>query len=1659
MYRAAKDIRMINRAETELIFNMKYKAYKHQRRLAEMKNRELLQQELTRSYCDKRWLRLTGASRDEVMDSVWVFAAAADDLIERADENGRIGSADILEVWSRTAGAFFDRTDSGEPDEGWLMHVYAWLRNKLFPHLEAPADSEKYELKRLSLLRFMRGVYEYERKCCRFDPTRDITLLPDGEITDNGFMREYLKMKKLVDEFFVYEFMRIGAEITPFNTLGHISGVHYTAMYVARQLHRSGIPVDLGLLSAAAASHDIGKYGCRKHEERRVPYLHYYYTDRCLAQFGLTRVAHIAANHSTWDLELDNLSVESLLLIYADFRTKSTRDAGREIIHFYTLDEAFEVILNKLDNVDEAKRRRYERVYRKLRDFEDYMTEHGVCTVIEDLAESYPPEYGGEIIHVKREIAFLPGDEVVRQLSYRAIDHNIRVMSRFGDDRQFGSLLESARSEPDSKNVRTYIKILKRYSTYMTDGQKGMTLRFLYEMLAHHESDIREQAADAMGYIVARYRKEYKKELPADIPAPDDNVSNLSMFGQYIELLLNPDHKYTEIHRKWISDCTDFFVRSVVDNCRVSCRHKYLDILSDYFSLDNCDEEKLIVLMITALSIDREKRSPEFSEAVREFCSKAGGRFGKGSDLLTLEVGRAYDILDSREYEAEKRKFLGIGEDMLADEQLSSLFLDDLKLHIPWAVKAANISVLKQTASCHSGHGTLMQIATHFSNMIKVSETVTVRKAAGEALLEIVKKMSPDQINELVIELFNGLEIEDYQFSGYIPEYLGVVLLYLPPEELDETIGEFERLFNSGSERTAAAALDTVAVLIENYGAYGFEENISSRITRRDRMLGLLMKGCAYYKKSIAREAVRTTSEHVFANRSLSPDEKAEMAAVCFKRMLTFLPDASGADELDFYNNASALGHIYSFISEYRTENGEMEVRPERPAAFFPGTFDPFSLGHKAIATTIRNMGFDVYLAIDEFSWSKKTLPHMVRRNILAMSAADEEGLYIFPDDISVNIANPADLGHLRALFGGRELYIAVGSDVVMNASAYKVKPQDNSIHSFNHIIFAREAGKTDADGEGFPVTADVLQLELGKYYEDISSTRIRENVDLGRDVSSLVDPVVQNYIYDMNLYVREPADKYVMQARELNIRAYEPGELTSPDFFRSVIPERKGISEKFIKYLSGADLRKVIIETADHRLSAVACARRLKTSDLLDEFGDIEVASFIRSHSGGEIAVIGAFYIPGGEKVSNIRQILLTELLTALVAKDYTYAVFHPVCGMAEDRYAVPTMVNQGFINIASGDHEPVYAVDMRNPIALFRDADTVVKAPFNKDPVVQRAFDKAHNNLLRTFREIYPGKLLLSFNTSAVYSKIMDLVVEENGVSTTPDPERKRGPYMAVPFGKALAEIAVPNTVTKAMRTEKYFRNDLMGFDVRESRGYQTLDDQARTIKSFARPVILIDDLLHSGQRLNKIDPILRRHDVEVRKIIVGLLTGRAFDSMRLAGREVCGAYYIPSISMWLNERDCYPFIGGDSIDNPENDSDISRGTSEYISDGAATAGWCGMKRRPDAPAKEGNASINLILPYTGFSFIGGGDPKSIYKYSITCLENTVDILHVLEQQYQKTFEKKLTIRRLGAVITNPRRPILGFGLQYDDHIAPSVYVENELRRTQRMFLFKTK
>ena len=136
------------------------------------------------------------------------------------------------------------------------------------------------------------------------------------------------------------------------------------------------MPIDLALASGAAAGHDLGKFGCKPNE--RVPYLHYYYTAQWFNAYHMENIGHIAANHSTWDLELDNISVESLVLIYADFRVKQMRGTdGKEITKIYSLKDSYDVILSKLDNVDEAKRTRYQVVYSRLHEFENYMRSWG----------------------------------------------------------------------------------------------------------------------------------------------------------------------------------------------------------------------------------------------------------------------------------------------------------------------------------------------------------------------------------------------------------------------------------------------------------------------------------------------------------------------------------------------------------------------------------------------------------------------------------------------------------------------------------------------------------------------------------------------------------------------------------------------------------------------------------------------------------------------------------------------------------------------------------------------------------------------------------------------------------------------------------------------------------------------------------------------------------------------------------------------------------------------------------------------------------------------------------------------------------------------------------------------------------------------------------
>ena len=373
----------------------------------------------------------------------------------------------------------------------------------------------------------------------------------------------------------------------------------------------------------------------------------------------------------------------------------------------------------------------------------------------------------------------------------------------------------------------------------------------------------------------------------------------------------------------------------------------------------------------------------------------------------------------------------------LKPEELSGILLDNLKTATPWVIKVVNVELLSRYAAC--GGGSALQIAAHFANLIRVSEAVVVRERAGRALLGIAPRLTSGERNEIAVELAKALEAGPSEFSKYIPQYLGAFMLWLPPAELDEVIDYLAELLSHSADSVVASALDTAGYVLENYRLYPqrFPEEEAVWDRRRRRLAGLLLKGMASYREAVQQEAMYVIGDTLFSSPRFPDERKAWLFTLCAHKLLFLIRENQGGGLNDLYCSA-ALYRIYQFIVRYETDNGPFQFHSRQKVAFFPGTFDPFTLSHKALANTIRDMGYEVYLAVDEFSWSKKTQPSLIRRRIVSMSVADEFHVHLFPYNIPINIANPDDLQRLRQLFAGRELYLIVGSDVIHGASSYK---------------------------------------------------------------------------------------------------------------------------------------------------------------------------------------------------------------------------------------------------------------------------------------------------------------------------------------------------------------------------------------------------------------------------------------------------------------------------------------------------------------------------------------------------------------------------------------------------------------------------------------------
>ena len=1596
-----------------------------------MEQEKALRIKLVETFNDRAFLKKLGFGRKDIRR---VFGAA--------DWKGAL--APLLPIRERLTCAqalasFRPMLDAlaPEPEEGWLRCAYQVALSLLYPRADGAHTSAQWD-GALCFLQFLQVLFDAERQSLPFDPWLDFAFCTEEELSGSAVAAEYRLFQKRLRMEYVYELLRLGREATPFRTLEHIAGVHHAAMTVARAFKAGGGRIDLGLMSGAAAAHDIGKFGCRPGE--RVPYLHYYYTDLWCSRRNLHAIGHIAANHSVWDLEIENLSAESLVLVYADFRVKQSRGAdGGEIAELFSLKDAFDVILGKLDNVDDAKRRRYQFVYAKLRDFEEYLTYFGVDTTLE--TSGVPPVS-------RRDAALASPDQVVYYLRYTAVDHNIRLMHRLGREHLFLATLEAARSEKDAGRLRAYVAIFDEYFTYWSAGQKEQTLDFLYELLLSADGDIRRHAAALIGRVLAGVLSGYKKELPAGA-APDPLEERpFQLWAEYLEKLIHPDRRLTPRQTSMIRYQAKTVVDALLGDCSGKDAPRFAaELLRHYEDPAAAEPDAAFALLDAVMNAPLERADPGSCGLLASFAAWWLDRGEAPQKAAALRLFR--HLLNFLPETAEERQVIAgaveaadcaasvpllflqvqlgerLGLDVSAKKTLlgrpgaaSGVSLDNLKTATPWILKAAGVEYLLDQVE-RSGGANALHIATHFSNLIKVSEHVVVRRMAGAALLAIAPALTPDRRNEIAVEMAKALETGQAEISKYIPEYLGQFALWLTPRELDEVVVQMAVLLSSPNTDVVAAALATLGAMLEHYAAYAprFGEGDAFAVRRRT-LAGLLLKGLADRREAARQEALHILGG-LFASKALGYEDKTSLFTLIGKKLL-FLIGEQPEEELTFFYTAASLSHVYRFIVLHKIQSGPFQFEIPEKAAFFPGTFDPFSLSHKGIVQAIRNLGFEVYLAVDEFSWSKKAQPSLIRRQIVSMSVADEFDVYLFPHDIPVNLATPADLDRLRQVFAGQALYLAVGSDVVAGASSYRAPPAPGSVHFLNHIVFRRssDAEGREIDADLSCLRGDVLQLQLPTHLEDISSTRIRENIDLGRDISNLIEPSVQDYIYRNSLYLREPQYKQVVRAGFLDFeRIPHPDAALWEELRAMAAAERRPLPEP-----DPRDGVLILRHTrSGERILGFLTLRTVSDRELYGALGDGDLADAVRCRAAGRIRLLTGLYlarVPGGGYDAG--QLLLTEALSQAMGEDCGYAAWYGAAPAAE---VLDLLARQGFVSIAGTEERPLLLVDMRSPAVLLQNIPTTLKEPFSSDLQVLASIQKAHHQLQRAICGLYPGALVLSLNAGVIYHRLVGKLTVLNGVPAEPTSPRVLGPKMCVPFGKILRGSAVPNTVTKTIHTDKVFAPDLRSFTIEAFPGYAPLESQIRTIRSFRRPVMLVDDLLHSGNRIQVLDPLFRREGVDVDRCVVGLLSGRGRDLMAARGREVDSVYYIPNMRAWFVESTMYPFIGGDTV-------------------GGARASVPGL-----TPA------VNLILPYAFPKFYKECGREAVFAFSRTCLENSRGILLALESAYRERYARNLTLSRLSEAVILPLSPDKGGCLRYDASQPASMCVENDLKMLLRM------
>ncbi len=1481
--------------------------------------------------------------------------------------------------------------------------------------------------------------------------------LAEEEIARSPSGKEYRRLLRHLEDDALLVCLAMGQEWKGFSIYEHVLGVTGLCLWIGRQL-ASVVPVDLPLLHGAAIGHDIGKFGCVGDEVTRIPRLHYYYTHTWYQDRNLLSLGHIATNHSCWDLELVRLPVETLLLIYADFRVKESVGAG-ESMGIISLQASFAAIRGKLENLDAEKVRRYRGVYRKLRDLEEYLQFLGVQNDPPGFECKQPPRppipRELDIISVMAgrarpdAVALATGHNIPALRRLMVTAHNLGVMERLRDLPALRALLEEARSFERWRDLRTYLAILGEYAPALSREQKALALDFFIELLSHRDDDIRYHAANRIGDLLAEEEAFWRKDLPEGIVLRPERTT-LDELGRVLALLdlAKPESEEDMGPTERVLYAIPIIVRRLLRHAGPELRRRAWELVTGTLSLKLGDGRPLVGLYVCETMevslewVDPERRpemlqfaeawcdhpvsatrlmawrlllalareaegKPELLARIRErvelLSERVGGRFSVAELHLLQEMAKACDLPRLAE-RAKKQRTEG-------RDPVREVLLRNLKSRVDWVEKKVNCDYL--TASAHRRHEEgrdpgsyyATEVASHFANLLKVSRVEGTRFHAGRCLLELLPLLTLPQRNDLTVELLRSLELDIEAVTRYIPRFLGAAMVSLPDQEFLEVLDDIEGNVRRGNESLQRLLLQTVGWILLLLQV----DRLRGEVLRR--LAGILLGALAESRSSTAVEGFAQIAM-VLERLSRQPRDDGRLRlflTLATKKLLSLVTHRPG-DRVHFFLAASALNHLDRAVA---TLHPPVQF-PEKPSvAFIPGTYDPFTIAHQAVVGKALENAAEALVQMDDYSWRKHALPRQLREELAWMALAAVPEAFLAPFRPPVNLASPAGVRHLRHALGSRRLMLVVGSDVLAGASAYAEAA--SAIFDIPHVLVMRD----DAQLEGLldrieRFRGGVVVVPAPPRVRLVSSTSLRAALDRREDLETLCHPLVARMLQERRLYVNYPALKEPVPPPADRVVVGNGGSVI-PSGLRTVV---KIAGSRSPDGARGSTLCTLTSGEEDRRPLAALTWRSVSAATLPVVVGDASLAFA----GGGRLMGQGALV----ETVASIAradenaplQRLFSEALAHWLDAGMLFGLVPlPARGggtladaLGQLGAAVPAAVK--------GQEAQTFAVmRLTNPLVLLWDVEGVLQPPYAAAPVVRRVLDESRRAIAGFFAALAPGAALLHLNEERLKRQVVEWAKER----LAGEPAHRR--WVVLGLGRQFSRDIVGNTPTLAIDLERFLTWQGYEGGSYPLVGSPALELQVAVAGELGRNALLLAPFLDSAEAVVKVVEAASAVGLAVREVLTGVTSAAVRATLELRGIAHSCMAVVPGWLGVLRESVVAPYVGGWSIVGRE-------------------------------PLETGSLLPSLpdCLPYH-YPHHLGLDEASALDFSRLALQQARKLLLAIEDAFREAEGRLLSVRDLGMVIRTPRCPPLPEGFLPPRERFPSELLAEDIEALARL------